>query len=82
MNKRRVHERDEYVCQYCAVDLQPDEATSDHIHPKSRGGSGNSTNLTTACAECNQRKGGRTPAESRMPLLREVGILRSKREPS
>jgi 5-methylcytosine-specific restriction endonuclease McrA len=36
--------------------------------PKSRGGADSWENLTTACNECNVRKGNQTPEEAGMPL--------------
>lgn len=43
--------------------------TVDHIIPKSRGGLDTWENLITACFRCNNKKGDRTPAEAKMPLL-------------
>lgn len=60
--------RDNYTCQYCGRDLSRQEATIDHVTPKSRGGGFEWTNLVTSCNECNQKKGGRTPKEARMVL--------------
>ncbi len=74
--KRRIHERDEHVCQYCALDLSPEEATLDHVVPVSRGGASTRANLVTACTDCNSRKADRTPKEAGMPLLKSVGVLR------
>lgn len=55
--------RDRFRCQYCG-DKQ--ELTFDHVVPRSQGGRTLWDNVTTACASCNLRKGGRTPAESHM----------------
>jgi 5-methylcytosine-specific restriction endonuclease McrA len=44
--------------------------TIDHILPKHLGGKHTWTNLVTACAACNHRKGGRTLRESGMTLQR------------
>lgn len=41
-------------CAYCGVTDTPLQI--EHIHPKSRGGSDRVSNLTLACAPCNQRK--------------------------
>ena len=37
-------------------------------------------NIVTACVLCNNRKGDRTPAEARMPLLTSQSALRVKLE--
>ena len=76
---RRVHERDDYTCQYCAIDLTPETATVDHVLPVSRGGLSDFDNLVSSCTPCNERKGNRTPDEAGMPLLTTVGILRGGR---
>lgn len=50
--KRRVYERDNYLCVYCG-DLGEH---IDHIRPKSRGGQDVFNNLATACQRCNFSK--------------------------
>ncbi len=55
--------RDRFSCQYCGAG---DDLTFDHILPRSQGGRTTWENVTTACAPCNLRKGGRTPRESGM----------------
>ncbi len=55
--------RDRFRCQYCGA---RDELTFDHVIPRAHGGRTTWTNVTTACAPCNLRKGGRTPAQARM----------------
>lgn len=60
--------RDRFRCQYCGG---RDELTFDHVVPRAHGGRTTWTNVTTACAPCNLKKGGRTPEEARMhPLTR------------
>jgi 5-methylcytosine-specific restriction endonuclease McrA len=58
--------RDGFACQYCG---SPDSLTFDHVVPRRLGGRTTWENVATACAPCNLRKGGRTPAGARMPLL-------------
>jgi len=55
--------RDGFACQYCHT---TGELTFDHIIPRSRGGRTTWENIVAACAPCNLRKGGRTPAEAGM----------------
>jgi len=57
-----VFARDDYKCSYCG---RSGDLTLDHIMPKSRGGSHEPGNLTTACRPCNSSKGARTPQEWR-----------------
>lgn len=68
----RIYIRDKFRCQYCGEKFDAKSLTLDHVHPKSRGGNGDSTNLVTACKPCNLRKADRTPNEARMPLLTPV----------
>ncbi|TVP50014.1 MAG: HNH endonuclease [Gemmatimonadales bacterium] len=69
--------RDDYVCQYCGRHRREfrgrEFLTRDHVVPVSRGGENSWTNVVTACSPCNNRKGSRTPEESRMPLLSKPG---------
>lgn len=44
-------------CRYCGRELEPEEMTIDHIHPKSKGGGNRPKNLTAACRTCNSHKG-------------------------
>ena len=44
-------------CAYCDTQNVPLEI--EHIHPKSKGGSDRTGNLTLACVECNKEKGNR-----------------------
>ncbi len=55
--------RDRFSCQYCS---SGDDLTFDHITPRSKGGRTTWRNVTTACAGCNLRKGGRTCPEAHM----------------
>ncbi|MCS6986081.1 MAG: HNH endonuclease [Sphingomonadaceae bacterium] len=55
--------RDRFTCQYCG---SKEDLTFDHVVPRAYGGRTTWTNVTTACARCNLRKGGRTPEEAGM----------------
>ena len=55
--------RDQFSCQYCGNDV---DLTFDHVIPRSQGGRTSWTNIATACAPCNLKKGGRTPKEAHM----------------
>ncbi len=67
LSRRAMFRRDGYRCQYCGRDSA--HLTLDHIIPRSRGGKHSWTNLVSACAACNRRKGGKTLEEARMKLL-------------
>lgn len=57
--------RDRFACQYCGC---RDDLTFDHVVPRAYGGRTTWENVATACAPCNLRKGGRTPAEAHMHI--------------
>ena len=80
MKRLRIFMRDKFRCQYCGEKKRAGELTLDHILPRSRGGDNSPVNVVTACMACNNRKGDRTPAEARMPLLTSQSALRVKLE--
>jgi len=80
MKRLRIYMRDKFRCQYCGEKKAAGELTLDHIMPRSRGGDNAPVNIVTACVSCNNRKGDRTPAEARMPLLTSQSALRVKLE--
>jgi len=56
-SKQNVFLRDSYHCQYCGVVVNRRTATLDHVLPISHGGKSTWENCTTACSDCNSRKG-------------------------
>jgi 5-methylcytosine-specific restriction endonuclease McrA len=69
-SRANIYARDAYSCQYCAHSYPTQELTFDHVVPVSRGGRKDWENIVTCCVSCNRRKGGRTPAEAGMHLVR------------
>jgi 5-methylcytosine-specific restriction endonuclease McrA len=69
-SRLNVFLRDKYTCQYCGSAMSTTELTYDHILPRSRGGRTEWENIVTACVPCNRQKGGRTPGEAGMRLLK------------
>lgn len=68
-SKKNVIIRDRYICQYCGcVETLKNKMTIDHIIPKSKGGKSTFENTVSCCKICNNRKGDRTPSESKMYL--------------
>lgn len=70
-SRLNIFSRDQFTCQYCANHFQAKRLTLEHIHPRSRGGPTNWTNVVAACFPCNQKKKGRTPEEAGMKLLKK-----------
>ncbi|MBI2343469.1 MAG: HNH endonuclease [Deltaproteobacteria bacterium] len=62
--------RDRYQCQYCGRQTAAHELNLDHVIPRSRGGLTTWENIVTSCHHCNRHKGGRTPDEAHMHLIR------------
>jgi 5-methylcytosine-specific restriction endonuclease McrA len=68
LTKREIFRRDNHTCQYCGQHTK--HLTLDHVNPRHRGGEYSWTNLVTACAGCNLKKGGRTLQEAHLSLKR------------
>jgi 5-methylcytosine-specific restriction endonuclease McrA len=79
LNRHTVFARDEHRCQYCGNRLPGSQLSLDHVVPRSRGGDTTWENVVCACLSCNVKKGGRTPQEARMKLVRPP--IRPKRSP-
>ncbi len=70
-SRQNIYARDRYRCQYCGDRYATEELTYDHVLPKSRGGKTEWENIVTCCIDCNREKGGRTPKEACMALVRK-----------
>lgn len=70
-NRRNLFARDSNRCQYCGKRFPTSELSLDHVVPRSRNGGSSWENIVCACLKCNVRKGGRTPREAGMTLIRE-----------
>ena len=79
LNRRNLYARDRNRCQYCGRQFSTRELTIDHVVPRVMGGGHTWSNLVCACVRCNARKGGRTPQQAGMQLVRKP--LRPKRNP-
>ena len=75
MKRMRIYIRDKFRCQYCGEKRIGSDLTLDHITPRAQGGESIPENPVSACIECNQRKGNRTPEQARMPLLTSQKLL-------
>ncbi|HEV7221669.1 MAG TPA: HNH endonuclease [Pirellulales bacterium] len=70
-NRRNIFARDANRCQYCGKRFPTSELSLDHVLPRSRGGETSWENIVCSCVKCNVRKGGRTPHEAHMHLIRQ-----------
>ncbi len=76
-NRRNIFARDGNRCQYCGKKHPTPELSLDHVVPRARGGETTWTNIVCACTECNKQKGGRTPQEARLRLIRKPFVPRT-----
>lgn len=69
-SRANIYARDDHRCQYCGDGFATAELTFDHVVPVAQGGRKDWANIVTCCITCNRRKGGRTPAQAGMRLIR------------
>lgn len=71
LTRRNIYARDLNTCQYCGKHFAVENLNIDHVVPKSQGGSNTWDNLVCACCNCNTKKGGKTPKQAHMKLIRK-----------
>jgi 5-methylcytosine-specific restriction endonuclease McrA len=69
-SRANIYARDNFSCQYCGHAAPASDLTFDHVVPVAHGGRKDWENIVTCCITCNRRKGGRTPAQAGMSLVR------------
>lgn len=69
--RANIYTRDGYTCQYCQKEFDSKDLTFDHVIPVSQGGGKSWENIVTCCLTCNRKKGGQTPEEAGMTLLKK-----------
>ena len=79
-NRRNIFARDSNRCQYCGKRFGTSELSLDHVIPRSQSGPTTWDNIVTCCIGCNVKKGGRTPDQAHMPLVRKP--VKPRRSPS
>ena len=75
-----VHLRDLFTCQYCGCEVKHNEATLDHVIPRSKGGPSAWNNIVTACSPCNVHKGSKKLQPARLPYKPHYYELENKRK--
>lgn len=70
-SRMNIFLRDNNCCQYCGKSFSKVHLTLDHVVPIVQGGKKCWENIVTACKPCNQVKGGRTPSQAGMRLIRK-----------
>lgn len=66
-----IYARDHNRCQYCGRRFPRVELNLDHVTPRSKGGTSVWENVVCSCHRCNRLKGGCTPVEAGMKLIRQ-----------
>ena len=70
-NRRNIFARDNNQCQFCGKRFPTTELSLDHVIPRSQGGISTWENIVCSCVICNVKKGGRTPKQAHMSLIRK-----------
>jgi 5-methylcytosine-specific restriction endonuclease McrA len=70
-NRRNIFARDHNQCQYCGKKFPTSELSLDHVIPRAQNGKTTWENIVCACVDCNVKKGGRTPRQASMALIRK-----------
>ena len=63
--------RDRFQCQYCGKRPNRSDLNLDHVVPRALGGRTTWENVVTSCVDCNRRKGGRTPVQAGVALVKK-----------
>ena len=69
-SRLNIYARDNDTCQYCGAHLGRSLLNLDHVVPRTLGGRTSWENIVCSCIDCNLRKGGRTPEQAGMKLIR------------
>ena len=69
--RRTILARDKNSCAYCGQRYATSELSLDHVVPRSMGGQAAWENIVCSCTKCNSRKGGRTPHQAGMKLIKK-----------
>ena len=70
-SRQNIYLRDGLTCQYCGKKKPRSDLNLDHVKPRSHGGKTSWDNVVCSCIPCNVKKGGRTPEEAKMRLLKK-----------
>lgn len=70
-SRLNIYRRDQNRCQYCGEVFAIQELNLDHVIPRSQGGVSSWENVVCSCIECNRKKGGRTPLQAGIKLIKK-----------
>lgn len=69
-SRYNIYLRDGNTCQFCGKRHSRSDLNLDHVIPRSQGGKTVWENVVTSCIPCNRKKGGKSPHEVGMRLIR------------
>lgn len=67
-----IYERDDKICHLCHQFVPREQASRDHVKPRSQGGKLSFENILLAHSSCNSRRGSRAVAEFKALLERQI----------
>ena len=70
LSRQNIYLRDNHTCQYTGQKLPASKLNLDHVIPSSQGGQTTWENLVCCAVDVNSKKGGRTPAQAGLKLIR------------
>jgi 5-methylcytosine-specific restriction endonuclease McrA len=70
LTRINIYARDTNICQYCGKNGKRADLNIDHVIPRTLGGKTTWDNVVCSCITCNLKKGGRTPEQAGMRLLK------------
>ena len=73
-SKDAIYTRDAGICQYTGKKVDRNNATVDHIVPRSKGGEDTWTNLVLCSREVNSKKGNRMNNEAGLKLIKQPTV--------
>lgn len=69
LTNKTLFGRDRHTCAYCGDQFVSSKLSRDHVHPVSKGGPDEWTNVVTACIKCNTHKGAKSLDQCGLQLL-------------
>lgn len=70
-SRLNIYARDSDTCQYCGKIYTRADLNLDHVVPRSQGGRTSWENVVCSCIQCNLKKGGRTPEQAGLKLMKK-----------
>ena len=69
LTNSKLFVRDRHICAYCGDQFVSSKLSRDHVHPVSKGGPDEWTNVVTSCIKCNTHKGAKSLDQCGLQLL-------------